>query len=173
MTKVTMHIDNNLRMPTVTLVMVLLLISSAIVARSEETALTSLSLQFPGDQNVRDSNVVHLRIGTSTLTVEIARTPRQMAVGLAFRPSLAPDKGMLFIHKAPQRVVYNALDTLFPLSCAYIDAAGFVLEINDLSAKDKIQITSKTDQIKFVVEANRGWFEQHKITPGVRIMITD
>lgn len=159
-------------MPAVKLAVVLLIISSAIVVRSEETALTSLSLQSAGNLNARISNVALLRIGTKILTVEIALTPQQMAVGLAFRSNLAPDKGMLFIHKTPQRVVYNALDTLIPLSCAYIDDNGFIRETHDLQAKDKFKVTSKTDQIKFVVETNLGWFEQHQISPGDRIMIS-
>ena len=159
-------------MPTLVIVLFTLLFASFIsVALPEEASLHSLSHLF--SQNQSGCNVLHLRIGTGTLTVEIADTPKQMAIGLAFRPNLAPDMGMLFIHKGPQRVVYNSHNTLIPLSCAFIDADGFILEIHDLPSNSKTTATSKTDQIKFVVEANQGWFEQHTITPGTRIMITD
>ncbi len=57
-------------------------------------------------------------------------------------------------------------NTLIPLSCAYIDAAGTILEIHDMTPGDERPIPSSSDKIQFVLEVNQGWFGKQQVVPG-------
>ncbi len=52
---------------------------------------------------------------------ELAVTLLQQAVGLMFRPSLAPDRGMLFVWLFPREVVMYMRNTLVPLDILFFD----------------------------------------------------
>lgn len=122
-------------------------------------------------QSAAGLSTVRLRIGSAELTAEIARTPLQKASGLAFRTTLAPDAAMIFTNDMPQRVVYYTRDTMIPLSCAYIDANGIILEIHDMQPRDSRPIISKSDRVQFVLEVNRGWFERHGVSAGAQVQL--
>lgn len=112
---------------------------------------------------------VRLQLGRAELRAEVAHTPLQKASGLAFRTSLDPNGAMLFTNAVPQRVVYYTKDTLIPLSCAYLDADGIILEIHDMHPRDVRRVVSRSDRVRFVLEVNRGWFEAHGVIPGDRV----
>src|SRR5919112_637055 len=54
--------------------------------------------------------------------VELAVTPQEMALGLMFRESLAPDAGMLFVIDPVQPVGFWMKNTLVPLDILFIGA---------------------------------------------------
>jgi uncharacterized membrane protein (UPF0127 family) len=58
-------------------------------------------------------------------------------------------------------------NTLVPLSCAYIDPQGTVLELYDMKPRDETSIPSQSDQVQYVLEMNQGWFERHGVRPGM------
>lgn len=59
------------------------------------------------------------QIGSQQIELEVAQTPRQQAIGLMFRTSLPPDRGMLFSFQPPRMVGFwmknckIALDMIF------------------------------------------------------------
>lgn len=57
-------------------------------------------------------------------------------------------------------------NTIIPLSVAYIDPDGAILEINDLDPLNEDPVNAKTDQVQFVLEMNRGWFQTNHIGVG-------
>ena len=76
---------------------------------------------------------------------------------------------MLFILPIPQRAAFYMRNTYVPLSCAYIDAEGTVLEIHDLQPLNEEPVYSRTSNIQFVLEMKQGWFERHQIPIGTVI----
>ena len=60
-------------------------------------------------------------------------------------------------------------NTYVPLSCAYIDPEGVILEIYDMTPLDENPILSKSNDIRYVLEVKQGWFEKNGITPGTLI----
>ena len=60
-------------------------------------------------------------------------------------------------------------NTLIPLSCAYMDGDGTILEVHDMKPKDEVPILSATSNIQFVLEVNQGWFKQNQIGPGTLV----
>lgn len=113
--------------------------------------------------------VLKLWIGTNQVNAEIARTLPQIQTGMMFRTNMAEMEGMLFVFPQPQQVGFYMRNTLLPLSCAYIDSEGNILEIYDMEPLNEATIYSRSDQIQYVLEMNQGWFERHNIRPGVAV----
>ena len=110
-----------------------------------------------------------LKISKVPLTAEIADTPQASENGLMFRDSLPADRGMLFILEKPRRAEFWMRNTKIPLSIAYIDSAGKILEIKSMNPLDETVIPSSSDQIAYALEANQGWFAQHGISSGANV----
>jgi uncharacterized protein len=110
--------------------------------------------------------LVELQIGQTTITAEVARSPEELSAGLMFREKLADNVGMLFCLKREGTASFWMANTSIPLSIAYLDRAGKILEIHELKPLDLTRVPSKSDQVYYALEMNRGWFELNKIKPG-------
>lgn len=112
---------------------------------------------------------VKLWLGAEELITEIAISEKEIVTGMMFRTEMAENEGMLFILPAPQRASFWMKNTLIPLSCAYIDPDGTILEIHDMKPKDETPIPARVTNILYVLEVKQGWFERHKIAVGTQI----
>ncbi len=109
---------------------------------------------------------VKLWLGSKELITEIARTPNQLATGMMFRKEMAENEAMLFIFAQPHKASFYMKNTLIPLSCAYIDSEGVILEIRDMKPLDEKPIEAASNRIQFVLETKQGWFERNKVGVG-------
>jgi uncharacterized membrane protein (UPF0127 family) len=110
-----------------------------------------------------------LWLGSQELVAEIARAPRELATGMMFRTNMAPNEAMLFLLSVPGQASFYMRNTIIPLSCAYIDGEGTILEVHDMKPKDETSILSASSNIQFVLEVNQGWFKQNQIAPGTLV----
>jgi hypothetical protein len=113
--------------------------------------------------------VTKLFVGNQEIDSEVAVTERQLAKGMMFRKEMGEKEGMLFVFSFPHRASFYMRNTILPLSCAYIDADGAILEIHDMKPLEEKPITAATDQIQYVLETAQGWFERHQITIGANV----
>ena len=65
-----------------------------------------------------------------TVLAEALTDPVDMTRGMMFRDSLAPDRGMLFIHGAPGRYQYFTYQVKIPLDIVWMDPNRRVAEIS-------------------------------------------
>ena len=107
-----------------------------------------------------------LSIGKYQLNVELAADEGAREKGLMNRKTLGPNEGMLFIFPTPQRVAFWMKDTSLPLSIAYVNSSGRILEVHDLEPFNEHSILSSSSTIVYVIETPRGWFTEHQILPG-------
>jgi uncharacterized membrane protein (UPF0127 family) len=107
-----------------------------------------------------------LWIGKQVIDAEMAITPRELATGMMHRTNMAENAGMLFRLPFPQRANFYMKNTIVPLSCAYIDSEGTILEIHDLQPRNEQSVPSATENIQYVLETNQGWFERNNIGAG-------
>jgi uncharacterized membrane protein (UPF0127 family) len=112
---------------------------------------------------------VKLWLGSQELVAEIAREPVELATGMMFRTNMATNEAMLFLLPTPQQASFYMRNSLIPLSCAYMDEEGAILETHDMKPKDETPILSATSNIQFVLEVNQGWFEKKHIGPGMLV----
>ncbi len=110
-----------------------------------------------------------LWVGTNEVTAELAATDQQIAIGMMRRTNMAEMDGMLFLFARPGQRAFYMRNTIVPLSCAYIDPEGTILEIHDMKPLDETPIPSTSDQVQSVLEMNQGWFERHGIKTGVAV----
>src|SRR5271165_3727900 len=107
-----------------------------------------------------------LKISNVPLTVEVADTPQASENGLMFRDSLPQDHGMLFIFEEPKKASFWMKNTKIPLSIAYIDSNGRILEIRSMKPLDETVVPSSSDEVAYALEVNQGWFARHGISSG-------
>ncbi len=97
--------------------------------------------------------------------VEIADTPAKRERGLMERTALAEDAGMLFVFAQEQPRSFWMRNTLIPLSIAYIDAGGRIVDIQDMQPLDETPHPSAAPA-QFALEVNQGFFTEHGIEVG-------
>ena len=99
------------------------------------------------------------------LRVEIADTPAKRERGLMERTVLAEDAGMLFVFGREVTNAFWMRNTLIPLSIAYIDAQGRIVDIQDMQPLDETPHPPAAPY-QYALEVNQGFFAEHGIEVG-------
>lgn len=112
--------------------------------------------------------VIKLSIGGHPLTAEVAANNGQRFTGLMHRFSLPPDHGMLFVFAAPRTQSFWMRNTYIPLSIAFMDSDGRILNIEDLAPQDDRSKWSAGPAL-YALEMRKGWFAQKGIRAGAKV----
>ena len=157
------------RLITVTLTLGILLATTApAFAQSEEAS----GLEIPAATGTEASPLPISTITTSAgervpVGVEIADTDVERQTGLMGRSALAEDAGMLFVFEGEQTLSFWMKDTLIPLSIAYIDAQGRIVDIQDMQPlDDTLPHYVSAEPARYALEVNQGFFEERGVTVG-------
>lgn len=108
------------------------------------------------------------------LSVEIANNAKARAQGLMGRERLAENAGMLFVYEGDARRFFWMKNTRIPLSLAFIDRSGEVLEIIHLQPhKPGTRVPSyrSRNKVRRVLEVNQGWFLRNGFGLGARVFL--
>jgi uncharacterized membrane protein (UPF0127 family) len=109
--------------------------------------------------------VITLTINQTKVVAELVATPELRATGLMNRFSLQPDHGMVFVFDRPQPLGFWMKNTYVPLSIAFIDASGKIVNIEDMKPLDESTIWSRGASL-YALEMKQGWFASKGIAPG-------
>jgi len=109
---------------------------------------------------------VKLWVGDQELLAEVARSVAELSTGMMYRTNLAEGEAMLFVFARPHRTAFYMRNTTVPLTAAYIDIEGTILELHDLEPLNETPVPAESDQVQFVLETPRGWFGRHEVRPG-------
>ena len=109
-----------------------------------------------------------VRVGPHPLKVEVVASDAERARGLMNRKSLGRNDGMLFIFDEPAYHSMWMKNTLIPLSVAFIDAQGTILNILDMEPETLDPHTSAGPSI-YAIEVNKGWFAEKKVKAGDKV----
>lgn len=112
--------------------------------------------------------VVQLKAGMHLIRAEVAADFSTRARGLMFRKSLAPNSGMLFIFDGPELQCMWMKNTYIPLSVAFLDAQGTIINIADMQPHSE-QTHCATRPAIYALEMAQGWFAQRGIKPGIKL----
>jgi uncharacterized membrane protein (UPF0127 family) len=88
--------------------------------------------------------------------------------GLMHRQSLGANAGMLFIFDEAQIHCMWMKNTLIPLSVAFIDASGTIINIADMQPHSEQSHCASTPAV-FALEMTKGWFAQRGVKPGTKV----
>lgn len=106
-----------------------------------------------------------IKIRGHDLRVEVAHTEDSRRRGLMFRHSLPENYGMIFVYDEPGPNAMWMKNTRIPLSVAFLDSEGRILNIEDMAPHTEIAHASRGDA-KYALEVNRGWFSRRGLRPG-------
>lgn len=113
-------------------------------------------------------DVVSLTAGINLVRAEVAAAPAQREQGLMFREKMAANDGMVFVFDRPADVCMWMKNTLLPLSVAFIDGDGKIVNIEDMQPQTLDSHCSRK-LVRYALEMNLGWFKQKNIKPGTVI----
>ena len=109
---------------------------------------------------------LELSAGIHRIRAEVVNTPEARAEGLMYRKSLPANYGMLFIFDRPALHCMWMRNTLIPLSVAFADASGRVINIEEmLPQSDDNHCAAKP--AKFALEMSAGWFKAKGLSSGM------
>lgn len=108
---------------------------------------------------------VTLKAGMHLIHAQVASTPEQRATGLMFRSEMPANEGMLFVFEESAGQCFWMKNTLLPLSIAFIDDSGRIVNLDEMQPKTEKPHCS-TQPVRFVLEMNKGWFKKHGFKPG-------
>jgi uncharacterized membrane protein (UPF0127 family) len=100
--------------------------------------------------------------------VEVAKTPEERSLGLMGRKHLGKDEGMIFIFETEDYHGFWMKNTLIPLSIAFIDRSGQIIEITDMKPLT-LESHPPPKPILYALEMKKGWFSANKIKAGDRV----
>jgi uncharacterized membrane protein (UPF0127 family) len=109
---------------------------------------------------------IRLWLGASEVSAEMALTDIQIETGMMFRTNMDENNGMIFALPGLERADFWMKNCPLPLTAAYIDPQGEILEIHELHANDTNGVVADSSNILYVLEMNQGWFARHHIEPG-------
>jgi uncharacterized membrane protein (UPF0127 family) len=121
-----------------------------------------------GKTNLLALNIIKADGEKVTLEVELAETDRQKERGLMERTELGENRGMLFVFDQEQTLSFWMKNTLIPLSIAYIDESGTIVDVQDMQPLDETPHPS-AEPAKYALEVNQGFFEENGINVGDRM----
>ena len=117
---------------------------------------------------VQADEPLRLRLDGHELHAEYAQTVAQRERGLMGRRELAADSGMLFRFDEVRRHCLWMKDTPLPLSAAFFNEDGLLVDVIDLEPFNT-QIRCSQRPARFALEMDQGWFAERGIGPGTRL----
>lgn len=112
--------------------------------------------------------VAPLTAGIHVIKAEVAATEANRRQGLMFREKMGPNEGMVFVFEEPAQVCMWMKNTLIPLSVAFIDADGKIINVEDMQPHSTESHCAKKPA-RYALEMNQGWFKQKNIKSGTAI----
>ena len=111
---------------------------------------------------------VQLGAGMHLIRAEVADRDATRATGLMHRTALAPNGGMLFVFDAAAVHCMWMKNTPLPLSVAFIDASGAIVNIADMQPHTEVSHCA-AQPARFALEMAQGWFAERGIRAGTRL----
>lgn len=111
---------------------------------------------------------VELRAGMFRIEAEVAATEKAREIGLMNRKTMAQHQGMLFVFDNAQEYCFWMKNTLLPLSIAFLDETGKIVNIADMQAMSE-ENHCAAKPVRYALEMNQGWFAGKGIKAGATI----
>jgi uncharacterized membrane protein (UPF0127 family) len=124
-----------------------------------------LCLAASGAEGFAAASQVAIEANGCHILAEVADTPDARERGLMFRIALPADHGMLFVYPNDARHCMWMRNTYLPLSVAFLDERGRVINIDDMTPQTDVSHCA-VRPARYVLEMPVGWFRQHGVGVG-------
>ncbi|MBK7415852.1 MAG: DUF192 domain-containing protein [Dechloromonas sp.] len=130
--------------------------------------LTMLALAAWGASPLAEMPVMELTAGFHRIEAEVAADAQNRQVGLMNRKAMPPQRGMLFVFTEKNTHCMWMRNTFIPLSVAFIDEEGVIINIEDMQPQTEDNHCAKVPA-RYALEMNLGWFAQRGLKPGTKL----
>ena len=111
---------------------------------------------------------IELTASFHRIDAEVAADQPSRMQGLMMRKSMPANQGMLFVFPRAERHCMWMRNTFIPLSVAFMDADGVIINIEDMQPQTENNHCARKPA-RYALEMNLGWFAQRGIKPGTRL----
>ncbi|MDR0379756.1 MAG: DUF192 domain-containing protein [Candidatus Accumulibacter sp.] len=111
---------------------------------------------------------IELTASFHRIEAEVAADQAARMQGLMHRERMETHRGMLFVFPRAERHCMWMRNTLLPLSVAFLDDQGTILNIEDMQPQTEDNHCARAPA-RFALEMNLGYFRERGIGPGQRI----
>lgn len=112
--------------------------------------------------------VMELTAGFHRIEAEVAANDQNRQLGLMNRRSMPAQHGMFFVFTREFAHCMWMRNTLIPLSVAFLDSDGTIINIEDMQPQTENNHCAKRPAL-YALEMNLGWFAQRGIKPGMKL----
>lgn len=140
---------------------------SKLFAIAAVVAITLLSSNFYAAAQQR-FQTIPLTAGVNLIQAEVAADNAQRQQGLMFREKMGTNEGMVFLFDEPAQVCMWMKNTLIPLSVAFIDSDGKIVNIEDMQPQTTNSHCARRPA-RYALEMNLEWFKKRNLKPGTKI----
>lgn len=113
-----------------------------------------------------------LTAGMYRIDAEVAADQQNRMVGLMNRRAMPANQGMLFVFPQDNTHCMWMRNTLIPLSVAFIDRDGVIINIEDMQPQTEDNHCARRPA-RFALEMNLGWFAQRGFAAGNKLLGLD
>ena len=130
--------------------------------------LATLALTVWSAISLAEMPVMELTAGFHRIEAEVAADSQNRQIGLMNRKAMPPQRGMLFVFTEKNTHCMWMRNTFIPLSVAFIDDQGVIINIEDMQPQTENNHCAKVPA-RYALEMNLGWFTQRAIKPGTKL----
>ena len=118
---------------------------------------------------------IHASCGEEVrVRVEVADDLAEQAKGLMDRTALGENRGMLFVYPEEWKLSSWMKNTQIPLSIAYIDSEGRIVDILNMKPlDDRPPHYVSSEPAQYALEVNQGFFEKWGVKVGDRVELPE
>lgn len=131
-------------------------------------ALTLAAAAASAPAQTAGLRTIELGAGMHLIHAELADSFATRMQGLMHRTSLPPNGGMLFVFDEEAMHCMWMKNTLIPLSVAFLDAGGAIINIADMRPQTE-QSHCASRPARYALEMTQGWFAQRGLRAGTRL----
>ena len=131
-------------------------------------ALAAAALPVAAQEPQTSLPRVKLAAGMHQIEAQVARTPGERATGLMFRKEMPQHEGMLFVFEYASQQCFWMKNTLLPLSAAFIDDDGTVVNVEEMKPQT-LDSHCSAKPVRYVLEMNQGWFSKKGVKAGMKL----
>lgn len=112
--------------------------------------------------------IIELTAGFHRIEAEVAANDPHRQLGLMNRQTMPTQRGMLFVFPQNNTHCMWMRNTLLPLSVAFVDDAGKIINIEDMQPQTEDNHCARRPA-RYALEMNLGWFAQRGLKPGLKL----
>lgn len=132
--------------------------------------ILSACSMFALDFEKKDLTIIRPDGTTVPITVELARSARELTKGYMGRKHIPEGTGMLFIFKKDEKLSFWMKNTPTALSIAFISSTGVIRETRDMTPFSLASVESSYS-VRYALEVPQGWFSANGIVPGCTVSL--